>query len=106
MLQEIEELQKEATAEIESASDLNALEELRVKLAGRKSRLREIMSSIGSLPADERPVVGHAGGRLKTAIEEALASRQQELETDSDVATGIVIVANHCRFTVQIYSRF
>ena len=47
------------------------------------------MSSIGSLPADERPVVGHAGGRLKTAIEEALASRQQELETDSDVATGI-----------------
>tara|TARA_B100000686_G_scaffold352430_1_gene454375 strand:+ start:1271 stop:2284 length:1014 start_codon:yes stop_codon:yes gene_type:complete len=89
MLQEIEELQKEATAEIESASDLNALEELRVKLAGRKSRLREIMSSIGSLPADERPVVGHAGGRLKTAIEEALASRQQELETDSDVATGI-----------------
>ena len=89
MLQEIEELQKEATAEIESASDLNALEELRVKLAGRKSRLREIMRSIGSLPADERPVVGHAGGRLKTAIEEALASRQQELETDSDVATGI-----------------
>ena len=58
-------------------------------MAGRKSRLREIMSSIGSLPADERPVVGHAGGRLKTAIEEALASRQQELETDSDVATGI-----------------
>ena len=44
--------------------DQAALEEMRVRFLGRKSRLTEILRSIPTLPAEQRPVVGQTAPKL------------------------------------------
>lgn len=83
MLNEIEILKAQAEEVIAAAKNEKALEEARVQLTGRRSRLREIMSGIGSLPAEKRPAAGQAGGELRSAIEQALESRRRQLKEES-----------------------
>ena len=83
MLNEIEILKAHAEEVIAAAKDEKALEDARVQLTGRRSRLREIMSGIGSLPAKQRPAAGQAGGELRSAIEQALESRRRQLKAES-----------------------
>ena len=80
MLDEIERLKGVALAEIEAAVDLGAVEELRVRHLGRKSPLRDIMSSIGDLTPQERPAVGKATGEAQSAIRAALESQVMRVE--------------------------
>ncbi|MEE2658105.1 MAG: phenylalanine--tRNA ligase subunit alpha [Candidatus Latescibacterota bacterium] len=79
MVREIETLREEAVAAISDTADLKVLEELKIRFTGRRSRLREILSSIGELPADERPAAGQAAGRARKEIEAALSERESEL---------------------------
>ena len=70
----------EAAAEIDAAAGLEGLEAARVKHLGRKSRLSQLLRSIPELPADERPLVGKYGNRVRAALEQGLADRKKELE--------------------------
>lgn len=79
MVRELEQLCDEALAAIAAAADLKALDELRVRFTGRRSRLRQILSGIGALPALQRPVVGNAAGEAQCRIDGALQDRQQAL---------------------------
>jgi len=88
MLNEIETLGREALEAIADAPDLKLLEELRVKYAGRRSRLRQILSGIGELQPAERPVIGKVAGELSRAVEAALAARHEQL-AESDVSAAI-----------------
>ena len=89
MLEEIEELRETALDEISSAPNPEALEEMRVRYLGRKSRLREIMSQIGSLPAAQRPALGQTSGATQKAIQQALEQRQVALQEAAEVSSGI-----------------
>ena len=80
MIEEIEQLQEEAVAAIQSAADPVALEEFRIRFTGRRSQLRTIMSGIGDLSEQERPAVGQAAGRARKAIDAALHQRTRTLE--------------------------
>lgn len=82
MVRDIEQLQAEAVAAIAAAADLQALEELRIQYAGRRSQLRQIMGGIGDLPADQKRDVGQAAGAANKAINAALQQRQTELELE------------------------
>jgi phenylalanyl-tRNA synthetase alpha chain len=74
-LQELDALFSEAAAAIAGAGSASALEPLRVKFLGRKSRLSEIMRSLGSLPADQRGEVGKRANEFKAAVESQLSER-------------------------------
>ncbi|MCY3760910.1 MAG: phenylalanine--tRNA ligase subunit alpha [Gemmatimonadetes bacterium] len=89
MLNEIEILKAHAEEVIAAAKDEKTLEEVRVQLTGRRSRLREIMSGIGSLPAEQRPAAGQAGSELRSAIEQALASRRRQLKEESEAGEAL-----------------
>jgi phenylalanyl-tRNA synthetase alpha chain len=80
MKAELERLRMEAEAEILAARTPQELEAVRVAFLGRKSgRLRSIMSSLGTLPAEERPAVGQAAQAVQREIEELLATRATQL---------------------------
>jgi phenylalanyl-tRNA synthetase alpha chain len=83
MLEQVAKLRAEAEAAIASAAGADALEELRVKLLGRKSELTGILRGIGELDPAERGPVGSAANDARQAIEAALASRLAELEGDA-----------------------
>ncbi|MFI5025206.1 MAG: phenylalanine--tRNA ligase subunit alpha [Solirubrobacterales bacterium] len=80
MLDQVAKLRADAEAAIAAAGDADALEELRVRLLGRKSELTGILRGIGELPAEERGAVGAAANEARQAIETALEARIAELE--------------------------
>ena len=88
MLKEIDELRAAVLREIETAQDAGALDEIRVRQLGRKSRLREILRTIGQAPAQDRPALGQAAAAAQKAIQQALDDRSDEQETARHSAGG------------------
>jgi phenylalanyl-tRNA synthetase alpha chain len=67
-------------AEIGAASDLAAIERVRIGALGRKGSVSELMARLGALPGDQRKSFGQAVNGLKTRVSEALEARKAELE--------------------------
>ena len=80
---DIASVQSEALAAIATADDLAALEDARVLHTGRRSVLAGTLASIGSLPPDQRGLVGKAANTARQAVEAALIARQEMLEADA-----------------------
>ena len=89
MLEELLQLQEIAVEEILATNQLKALEDLRVKYLGRKSRLRNIMSSLGGLPTDQRPKIGQAAGEAQKAIQTAIASQMSLIRETEESSSYI-----------------
>lgn len=71
---------------IESAEDLTTLEQLRVDYLGKKSELTEVLKSLGSLPPEERPLMGQSLNEVKQTITEHCATRKVILEEKAFLA--------------------
>jgi phenylalanyl-tRNA synthetase alpha chain len=78
--QEIQELKQEALRDIGRAPDLDALEQLRVKILGRKGELTRILRGLGQLDPEARRRVGQEANRAKEALEEALTQAHTALK--------------------------
>ena len=75
----IHELKAEALSAVAAADSTAALEDVRVRYLGRSAEITGIKKSIGSLPAEDRKVVGREANHASGEIEEALTSRTSEL---------------------------
>jgi phenylalanyl-tRNA synthetase alpha chain len=73
-------LRADGEAAIAAATTTVELEELRVRLFGRKSELTATLRSIGELPPEERGPVGKQANEVRQALEGQLAERVRELE--------------------------
>jgi|TARA_B100000809_G_scaffold237050_1_gene256534 phenylalanyl-tRNA synthetase alpha chain len=89
MVPDIDQLRQDAVGAVAAADDLKVLEELRVQYTGRRSELRQILGSIGDLPADQRRQVGQAAGKAQKEIEAALGERQQALEQQQEAGDAL-----------------
>jgi phenylalanyl-tRNA synthetase alpha chain len=79
----LDSLRDELLAEVEAASDLDALETLRVAALGRQGRITALMKGLGQVAAEERRERGQALNTVKDAIAGAIAARQERLEDDA-----------------------
>ncbi len=77
---DLNELRAEGESAIAAAGTTAELEELRVRLLGRKSELTATLRSIGELPPEERGPVGKQANEVRQALEGLLAERTAELE--------------------------
>lgn len=84
MKEQIEALRREALDAITAAGDLKALEELRVRLLGRKGRITEILRGISQTPQEQRPALGQAANTVKAAITEAIEAKKSVLEAQME----------------------
>lgn len=75
MKEKLEQLRREALAEIEAAEQSGLLNDIRVKFLGKKGSLTAILREMGSLPPAERPVIGEIANQVRQAIEGALSER-------------------------------
>ena len=78
-MEKINKLQVQALSEINSASDLKQLDQIRVDYLGKKGRLTEQLKLLGELPIEERPKVGQIINDIKIEIQQALESRKKAL---------------------------
>ena len=69
-----------AVAAIEAASDVAALNDLKVRYLGKKGLLTARLRELGALPAEERRVAGQAINQHKQALEAAFEARKAALE--------------------------
>jgi phenylalanyl-tRNA synthetase alpha chain len=79
MSEAISALTQQALAEIASASSLEALDGLRTSLLGRSGRISELLKTVGTIPAAERPAFGAQVNELKKIATEAIDARKVEL---------------------------
>jgi phenylalanyl-tRNA synthetase alpha chain len=80
MLDRIETIHEEGLAAIDAASSTEALEELRVRLLGRKAELPNLLRGVGELPPEERGRVGKRANEVRRALEERLAAATARLD--------------------------
>jgi phenylalanyl-tRNA synthetase alpha chain len=79
MENQVDSLGVEAREEVNNAVSLADLEALRLKYLGKKGEVTSLLKTVGSLPPDERPIFGAKVNSLRTALEEELSRRQEEI---------------------------
>ena len=79
-MSDLDDLLKAANEEIDSLSDLKALDGLRVKYLGKKGLVTEQLKSLGKLSAEERPAAGQRINEVKQAIQGRLEEKSSVLE--------------------------
>ncbi len=77
---ELKLLEEEAAKEIGSAKSTESIEQVRINLLGKKGRLSEVLSSMGKLPVNERPIVGQRANILKGQLQELLAQKLENIK--------------------------
>ncbi len=69
---------------IGAAGSLDALEEAKVAVLGRRARLGEVQRSLGGLPEAERRELGRLTNQAFTELREAVEARRAELQLGAD----------------------
>lgn len=69
-----------ALAQISDVADLQALGQARASITGKKSELTQWSKAMGKLPADEKKSRGAQLHQVRTAIQDAFASKQKQIE--------------------------
>ena len=80
MEEKINQIRKETEEEISKIEDIHALNEIRVKILGKKGKLTEILRGMGSLSPEERPVIGSLVNKVRDEIEGLITSKETELK--------------------------
>ena len=66
------ELETELLAEIAAASDLAAIEQVRIAALGKKGRVPELMATLGKMPPDQRKAFGASVNQVKAKVTSAI----------------------------------
>ena len=72
MREQLEQIKLNALAALEAAATPSDLEELRVKLLGKKGELTAVLKQMGKLSPEERPVMGQMANAVRAEIEAKL----------------------------------
>lgn len=80
MLEHIDPTAQEALSALENASDLQTLDQARVRYLGVNGQFTALLKQMGSLPKEDRPKAGVQINQAKKKLEALLAHRKEELE--------------------------
>ncbi|MEZ9525315.1 phenylalanine--tRNA ligase subunit alpha [Enterovibrio norvegicus] len=80
-MQQLEDILSNATAAIEAADSVVALDEVRVKYLGKKGELTLQLQALGKLPPEERREAGASINKAKQAVQAAISERKNALES-------------------------
>lgn len=79
-MSDLNELVAKATAAVEAATEIKALEDVRVSYLGKKGELTALLKGLGKLSAEERPAAGAKINEAKQAVQTLLEAKKQTLE--------------------------
>ncbi len=82
MEEHLKELDSRAKDEIETASRLEDLKEIRVKYLGKKGSVTGVLSKMGELSPEKRPVVGKLANSIKNRLQELIEEKEQLLQEE------------------------
>ena len=80
MVENLTQLQQEASQRITDVKTINQLNEFKAYYLGKKSPLQEIMSQMKNLSLEERKILGQQVNQFKDFIEELIIFQRQKIE--------------------------
>ena len=95
MAEDLGRLIEQALTDAEASRTLSDLDEVRVRLLGKKGLLTEQLKALGKLPAEERPAAGQKINEAKLVIQAAIETRRERLDReslDAELARGTIDV--------------
>ncbi len=78
----LEKIKQEATLALDACCNMKELDDIRVKVLGKKGELTAILKQMGKLSAEERPVMGQLANEVREAIENSLSQKLTTLKAD------------------------
>lgn len=87
LVDKLHHLQKEAENVFLSQNSEEALYEIKVKYLGKKGRVTEILKDIGTLPNDQKPLVGKVANEIKVILEDIYNRRIEDVKKQSILDT-------------------
>ena len=100
----IEELSDQIMTELQQVQNLQQIEEIRIRVLGKKGTLTEQMKTLGAMSPEERKTAGQALNVAKNKISEALDAKKtalEEAELEKRLATETIDVSLSTRPTHQ-----
>jgi phenylalanyl-tRNA synthetase alpha chain len=82
MIDEIEQIEKDAAERVRTASSLDELRGIETDLFGKKGALSQLKRGLGSLGADERRAVGQSLNDARDRLQELADQQRRQLATD------------------------
>ena len=80
MREKLEAIRQKADAELSTFTEQAQLENFRVQALGKKGELTSMLKMMGSLSAEERPVMGQIVNEVRAYVEEKIAEKSKELK--------------------------
>ena len=79
MKEQLELLKSKALSALQEANTPAMLEEIRVQYLGKKGEVTAVLKQMGSLSAEERPIMGQLANSVRAEIDEKLEARKTEI---------------------------
>ncbi len=83
MKEQLEALKQKALVELETIASQKDVEDFRIRMLGKKGELTGLLRGMGSVPAEERPVIGQMVNELRAMLEEKLEARASVLAEEA-----------------------
>jgi len=80
MKEEILKIKENSLQDIKKCEDLKQLTDVKVKYLGKKGELTALLRRMGSLSAEERPIIGGLVNELRDELNEKIEEKQKELK--------------------------
>lgn len=82
MKNQLEEIRQIAKNELDQVTDMQTLEEYRIKLLGKKGMLTQVLRGMGKLSSEERPIIGKLANEVRSEVEGKIESQKQRLKNE------------------------
>jgi phenylalanyl-tRNA synthetase alpha chain len=79
VLEQIDQVQKQAGAELARVKNASELEQFRVKFLGSNGQIKSLMKLLGQVPREQKPAVGQRVNAVKDQVTAAFESRKSQL---------------------------
>ena len=80
MKEQLRSIEAKAQEAISHVTDLKSLDDLRVRLLGKKGELTAILKQMGKLSAEERPAMGQLANQVRSTLEGLIADKTAALQ--------------------------
>lgn len=88
VMDQIEELSKQAAAELHSVKSADELEQFRIRFLGSKGKLKDAMNLLGQASKEQKPLIGQRINALKSQITGAFEGKKGELAYSAGEGMG------------------
>ena len=82
MKEEILKIKEDSLESIKTCTDLNVLNDLRIKYLGKKGELTIVLRGMGKLNPEERPVIGQLVNKVRDELNTAIEEKEKELKKE------------------------